>query len=43
VAVALVSTVRSPSVPALLLALLWLGLGAWLSLSRSTWNWLQRS
>ena len=43
VGVALVSTVRSPSVPALLVALLWVGLGAWLSLSRSTWNWLQRT
>jgi hypothetical protein len=43
VGVALVSTVRSPPVPALLLALGWVGLGAWLSLSGSTWNWLQRS
>ena len=41
--VVLVFLVRSPSAPALVVAVLWAVLGAWLSLSRSTGNWLQRS
>jgi len=39
--VVLVSLVRSPAVPALLVAALWAGLGAWLSLAGSTWNWIR--
>jgi hypothetical protein len=43
VGVVLVFLVRSSSAPALVVAVLWAVLGAWLSLSRSTGNWLQQS
>ena len=40
-AAALVASVRSPSVPVLGLAIVWAVLGAWLSFSGSTWNWIR--